>query len=85
LDPGDDLSDMYVSDEIHDLYQRLRRENEAHLRELAARREAERPAPAPVWRKPWAWGALAATVAIGVTATILLTPDGKPRPEYVVR
>ncbi len=85
LDPGDDLSDMYVSDEIHDLYQRLRRENEAHLRELAARREAERPAPAPVWRKPWAWAALAAALAVGVTATILLIPDGEPRPEYVVR
>jgi hypothetical protein len=83
LEPGDDLADMYVSDEIHDLYQRLRRENEAHLRELAARREAERPARAPIWRRPWFWATAAGALAAGVTAAILWNP-GSERPEYVV-
>jgi hypothetical protein len=84
LDPGDELADMYVSDEIHDLYQRLRKENEAHLRELAARRAAEGPARAPAWRKPWVWATAAGVMTAGVTTAIILSSHPGNRPEYVV-
>jgi hypothetical protein len=83
LEPAADLSDMYVSDEIHEVFQRVRKENEARIRESAARAEAERKAHAPLWKKPWAWAAGSAAVA-GVTVAILLWPEGKPRPEYAV-
>ena len=83
LDPAADLADMYVSDAIQDVFQRLRQENAARLRDAAARSAADREAHKPLWRKPWVWGA-GAGLAAGVTAVVLLSREGKPRPEYVV-
>lgn len=85
LDMNADLADMYVSDDIQELFQRLRLENGSRLREAAARSAAERKAHRAFWQKPWVWDAgIGAAAAAGVTAAILLRPDRKPRPEYVV-
>jgi hypothetical protein len=82
LVPSAELVDMYVSDEIELIFSRIRKEHAARLQEELDKREREREARKPVWRKPWFWAAGAA--AGGVTLAILLWPEDKPRPEYAV-
>jgi hypothetical protein len=91
LVPSAELVDMYVSDEIEAIFSRVRQEYATHHQDLAVRSEQEREeqekdreARKPLWKKPWVWAA-GAGAAVGVTAAILLWPESKPRPEYVVQ
>ncbi len=82
LVPSAELVDMYVSDEIDNIFSRVRKEYESHHQDVAAHQAADRESRKPLWQKPWAWAAGAAVV--GVTVAILVWPDDKPKPEYVV-
>jgi hypothetical protein len=83
LVPSAELVDMYVSDEIELIFTRIRKEHAARLQDKADQEARDREARKPIWKKPWAWAAGGAA-AVGVTAAILLWPESKPRPEYVV-
>ena len=83
LVPSAELVDMYVSDEIENIFMRVRKEYDSRRSETAAQASADREARKPLWQKPWVWAA-GGTAVLGVTAAILWWPDDKPRPEYVV-
>ena len=83
LVPSAELVDMYVSDEIELIFSRIRKEHAVRLQDKAEKEARDREAHKPFWKKPWAWAAGGAA-AVGVTTAILLWPESKPRPEYVV-
>ena len=82
LVPSAELVDMYVSDEIENIFLRVRKEYDTHHVDVETKAAADREARKPFWQKPWAWAAGAAVA--GVTVAILVWPEDKPRPEYVV-
>lgn len=86
LVPSAELVDMYVSDEIEKIFDRVRSEVEERHREKAAPAVvAESGNGGHYWKNPWVWagGAVVAGVAGFVIYEAMSETPGD-RPEYVV-
>ncbi|MDB5051423.1 MAG: hypothetical protein JWO30_4494 [Fibrobacteres bacterium] len=92
--PSAELVDMYVSDEIEKIFDRIRLDVAERHKEMAAPSTASATPTATVaesgergryWKKPWVWagGAVVAGVA-GFVIYETMSPNPKGRPEYVV-
>ena len=94
--PSAELVDMYVSDEIEKIFDRIRLEIAERHKDMAAPSTANASTSTNAtvaeggergryWKKPWVWagGAVVAGVA-GFVIYETMSPNPKGRPEYVV-